>query len=109
MNIPLRPLGKVREIVQSVGLDISYAYDDLVFSDHSVFILKFNDDRENELHLYFNADCNPSEANELEGKLTAAAKTGSLMVKREGFFKIFQKEEAEELQIEFIKQIDEVV
>lgn len=100
---PLRPLGKIREIVQSTGLDISYAYDDLVFSDHSVFILQFHDDRVNELHLFFNVDCNPSEAEELEGKLKAAAKTGDFIIKREGFFQIFQKEGAEELQIEFIK------
>ena len=103
MKIPLRPLGKVREIVQSCGLDISYAYDDLIFSDHSVFILQFNDNQEDVLSLYFNSDCNLSEAKELESKLTIAAKIGGFRIKHEGSFKISQNEEAEELRIEFIK------
>ena len=37
----LRPLGIVKEIVESAGMGISYAYDDLVFMEHNAFLLQF--------------------------------------------------------------------
>lgn len=40
----LRKLGVVREIVESVGMNIGHAYDDLVFLDHNAFLLQFHDD-----------------------------------------------------------------
>ena len=40
----LRPLGIVKEIVEAVGMDISYMYEDLVFIDHNAFLLQFTDD-----------------------------------------------------------------
>jgi hypothetical protein len=40
----LKPLGKVRELVESAGMAISYAYDDLVFLDHNAFLLQFDED-----------------------------------------------------------------
>lgn len=40
----LKPLGKLKELVESVGMGISYAYEDLVFLDHNAFLLQFGDD-----------------------------------------------------------------
>lgn len=102
MNISFRPLGKVRDIVLSTGLDISYAYEDLVFSDHSLFILRFDQEKEDTLHLYFNADCNPTEAAVMENRLVKAGHIGEFNINHAGSFKISQKGEKEELQIEFL-------
>lgn len=101
MTIPVMPLGKIRDIVQSTGLDISYAYEDLVFSDHSLFILRFDTEKPEKLYLYFNQDCNPEEA-ELFGKiLVLAAKTEGFAIVNSGLFSVEQFGEKEEIQIKF--------
>ena len=40
----LRPLGKVKELVESIGMGMSFAYEDLVFLEHNAFILQFGED-----------------------------------------------------------------
>jgi hypothetical protein len=97
------PLGKVRDIVQSTGLDISYAYDDLVFSDHSVFILRFDKEKPEKLYLYFNEDCNREEAEILEKSLVGGGKIGGFDVINSGLFSVEQVGEKEELEIKFIE------
>jgi len=53
----LKPLGMVKNIVEEAGMGISYAYEDLVFLDHSSFLLQFvDDDREVKVHVNSEAD-----------------------------------------------------
>jgi len=40
----LKPLGKLKELVESAGMGVSYAYDDLVFLDHNGFLMQFDED-----------------------------------------------------------------
>lgn len=41
MGIPYRPLGLVKEALEQIGIEVSYAYEDLVFIQHNHFLLKF--------------------------------------------------------------------
>ena len=102
MNIPFRPLGEVRDIVQATGLDISYAYEDLVFSDHSVFILRFADEATKKLYLYFNSACIEPEANALTEKLITAGKGMGFEILKAGSFTLTQASEIEEIEIKFL-------
>jgi hypothetical protein len=38
-----KPLGQVKELVESLGMEVSYAYEDLVFLQHNSFLLQFDD------------------------------------------------------------------
>ena len=50
-------LGLVKNIVESVGMGISYAYEDLVFLEHNSFLLQFTvDDRQVLIHVNSAAD-----------------------------------------------------
>lgn len=102
MSITYRPLGKVRDLVQAIGLDISYAYDDLVFSDHSMFILQFENQNDYRLKLFFNTECNKQEAEIVEKKLKAEAKIAKLEIINSGLFELNQIDEKEELEIRFV-------
>ena len=102
MNMSLRPLGKVRDIVQSTGLDISYAYDDLVFSDHSVFILRFDNRVHEKLYLHFNTECNREEAEIFEISIVNSGKIGGIEIIKDKNFVLKQKEGKEEIDIEFL-------
>ena len=53
-----RDLEKVRQIVLSAtGLEISYAYDDLVFPENTIFLMQFDDTDLNNLFVSFQEDC----------------------------------------------------
>ncbi len=52
-----RELGLVREALTAAGMDISYAYEDLVFLEHNGFLLQFTDTpRELIIHVHNEAD-----------------------------------------------------
>jgi hypothetical protein len=104
-NIEFRPLGKVRELVQMTGIDISYAYDDLVFSEHSVFIIRFDETSKTLLHLYFNEECNPREAEIMKKRLAVAAKMEGFDLVNRGKYIIDQIEGKEELEINFLELV----
>lgn len=66
-----RDLEKVRVIIEeATGLEVSYAYDDLVFPDHTAFIIQFDANNEASFFCYFHQDCNPEDKKDLEKKLT---------------------------------------
>ena len=49
-----RDLETVRQIILfSTGLEVTYAYDDLVFPDNTVFIIQFDDVDLNNLYIHF--------------------------------------------------------
>lgn len=53
-----RDLETVRQIVlTATGLEISYAYDDLVFPENTIFIVQFDDNDVNHLFCHFQEDC----------------------------------------------------
>ena len=59
-----RPLGKITALLADLGLEVTYAYDDLVFVQHSAFMLQFTDDPAI-LKLFINTECEPETANDV--------------------------------------------
>ena len=43
-QIPIKKLGVVKEVLEAVGMEIAYAYEDLVFPNHNALLLQFTDD-----------------------------------------------------------------
>jgi len=103
MSVNFRPLGYVMEILESVGLPVSYSYDDLVFVENNSLLVKFNDENAKELHLYFNKDLDPAVAVGLEYTLMEAAIEKGFQFVNSGTYKIRQKDEkVEELELVFL-------
>jgi hypothetical protein len=94
-------LGTAKEIINTTGLDVTYAYDDLVFVEHSPFLIQFDDDNPRNLKLYFNTDCESDAAGKLEAQLTAAATAKDFTIQKSGRFTLQQKEGAEEVEVKF--------
>jgi hypothetical protein len=101
MSVIFRPLDKAIEIAESTGLGVSYAYEDLVFSDNSVFILQFDDTNKNNLLVHFNNDCEPTLVENLISVLTEKSKEKDFQLIRKGTFSLSEIEGTEELQISF--------
>ena len=105
MKKPFRPLGEIIDMVSATGLDVSYAYEDLVFSEHSVFIIKFDDSIKDSLHLYFNTDCDDDVACDIEQKLIKASMEKGIDLILKGSFELKSKENSQEIEIAFIDDL----
>lgn len=103
MTALFRPLGKVRDIVQATGFDIAYAYDDLVFSEKSIFVIRFDEKVMEKLHVYFNIDCHKTESDIIENRLKVACKIAGFDVASVAKFSVKQLEGKEELELNFIE------
>ena len=101
MTNPYRPLGKIGNIIKATGLEMSYAYDDLVFSGNSVFILRFDDDVETCLHLYINIDCFKKDALLFEKQIQKASEIEGFTICSFGSFSLKQLDGKNEIEIHF--------
>lgn len=95
-----RDLEKVRAIIaDATGLDIAYAYDDLVFPDHTAFIIQYDNDNQFNLFYHHHEDCvQPDEAKIFEN-LELVCKKHHFTIERKGAFSLEQK--GEEVDIHF--------
>jgi hypothetical protein len=107
MALKFMPLNKVSMMMQEVGFEPGYAYDDLVFSNDAVFLIQFDLVDKNKLLLYFNEDCEQNTARKLEiGLIKAAAKQDFNLV-MSGSFSIFQEDGSEEITIRFVSLVED--
>ncbi len=98
----LRPLGIAKEIVEEIGHEAVYAYDDLLFIAHNAFLVQFDDGRKSNLKVFFNVDCEPEAAGRLERALVEAAQARKFTVETAGKFELVQPEGASEFQVRFV-------
>jgi len=98
-NAEPKPLGKITAILADLGLEVTYAYDDLVFVQHSAFLLQFTD-QPNTLKLYTNSECDPREANNVACNMVFAFHEAGFIANPSGKFALTQNED-ETLRLEF--------
>ena len=87
-----RPLGKVTAILAGLGLEVTYAYDDLVFIQHSAFLLQFTEEP-NTLMLYSNNECDAREASNIASTIVLAFDKGGFVAEPAGQYSISQNED----------------
>ncbi len=97
-------LEKVRFIIKDAcGLDIAYAYEDLVFSEHGLFIIQFAKGGGNVLDCWFNKDCIELNRINMFNSLAKTATLNGMEMSYKGKFEMAQKEGKEEIDIKFDK------
>ncbi|QEN03852.1 hypothetical protein EW093_03760 [Thiospirochaeta perfilievii] len=99
MNTRFRPFDTAKDIINACGLDISYFYDDLIFSDHSLFILQFDDHRPEVIKLFFNRDCELDKKIEIKDKLYKEGLERGIALMDEGMFFLRDSHETGEISI----------
>lgn len=99
MEQTLRPLGTVMQLLEELGHEVTYAYEDLVFVNHSDFLLQFGETG-SVLHLFFNNECTKKEAEAIEESLIPAADKKGLSITTKGRYSL-SEEPDENLQIRF--------
>lgn len=99
-----KPLGKVSALMQKVGFETGYAYDDLVFADNAVFIIQMDKSDASRLMLFINHECEKTEAMRIENKLIQfSGSYGFKTIENKGLFSMAQKEGSEEIDLKFYK------
>ncbi|MBL4901704.1 MAG: hypothetical protein JKY62_03550 [Desulfocapsa sp.] len=98
--MPLRPLGTVKEILESAGMNISYAYEDLVFLDHNAFLLQFTD-KEQEVLIHINEEAVEDEIVQDLALLQQQAEENKMVFSQAGYYRLSQADE-ENINIEFL-------
>jgi len=95
-----RNLEAVRYIVkEATGLDIMYAYEDLVFPEHGAFIIRFDDSNEKNLFCHFHSDCNTEDVTTLFKSLLEAARKDEFTIEKMNSYAMEQV--GEEVEIRF--------
>lgn len=100
MTIPLRPLGLIKTMVEAIGLDVSYVYDDLVFIEKNAFLLQMSEERGDDLWVWFNTDSTPDDRPLILSRLQSEGAKLSLQLQEKGTYSMqgFDGEESFQLQ-----------
>ncbi|TVM18234.1 hypothetical protein DPQ33_05620 [Oceanidesulfovibrio indonesiensis] len=101
-----RPLGLLREIMETIGLEATYAYDDLVFASHNVYLVQFPEDAGGSLRLFFNKDCEEDTARAIENAFVQEAARRDLKAVRAGLYELIASEEDEEIEVTLMPEAD---
>lgn len=103
MTVPLRPLGYIRKLVNAVGLDITHAYEDLVYIEHNAFLLQMGDSGEI-VNLYFNTESDVEQRDTIADRLKTEGQARQLKIIRKGLFTMRQKSDGENIEIQFFDE-----
>ncbi|MDC7239319.1 MAG: hypothetical protein PQJ50_03060 [Spirochaetales bacterium] len=100
MVFPPKPLGFVKEGLNRMGLEISHVYEDLIFPDHSAYLIQFGIEN-HELNIYFNGDCPDDERIKLKDELISEmAGNIGFSLNFTGSF-VMEQDEDEEIKLTF--------
>lgn len=97
----LYPLGKVKQIVEAIGMGVSYAHEDLVFLEHNAFLLEFTGS-ESEVLVHLNIEGNEEELIDDLVRLQDEAESAGLQFNEGCPYRLSEVDE-ENIRIEFIE------
>jgi hypothetical protein len=101
MDIPYRPLGLLRELIESIGLQITHVFDDLLFIEHNAFLLQMGKEGA-DVRLWFNSESLPAERSGIAATLMRVGMECGLRVDRRGTFRMTQQEGDQEFRLELL-------
>jgi hypothetical protein len=99
-EITEKPLGKITGILADLGLEVTYAYDDLVFVQECAFLLQFTDDPST-LKLFTNTECHPAEANTVASNMVIEFDKSGFTAEPSGKFTLTENDD-QTVSIEFV-------
>lgn len=101
-DIIFRNIEKIRFIIKdATGLDIMYAYEDLFFAEHGVFLIKIGDKKQNNLECFFNKECNENNSLIMLEKLMISANLNGMTLLNKGYFEMQQNKGEETFSLIF--------
>lgn len=97
----LYPLYKVEALLKEAGYEISYAYDDLVFINHSKILIQFSSRADHELILHIHKTCDQEEQDQIFSDLYGLAKKQGTELVAGELFDFHKADEPDNVTIQF--------
>ncbi len=101
MTVPYRPLGLISAMIEEMGLEVTYAYEDLIFISHNAFLLRMGEKGE-EVYLYFNQECEFDKRGEILKTITELGASRKLEIIDSGTYEMEPRDD-EQLDIRFVE------
>jgi len=98
-----RPLGLIKNMLDQLGLELTHCYEDLVFVQHSAFLLRM-ETRGQDVSLFFNTEADPAQQEEIRQTLISAGKTQNLIISERGTFSLTANEDDQSLDLTFYEE-----
>lgn len=96
-------LDKIRFIIKdATGLDVAYAYDDLVFAENAIFIIQFDATDSNTFNCYFNIDCIEANRMAMLASLHATAELNASVIHYKGKFELLMNDQEDTFGVRFL-------
>lgn len=100
-DLHFRPLGTLKNVLEGLGEEVSYAYDDLIFIQHNNYLLQFGETAE--LILFFrNGESNRAETEQQFSDLVNAGEQKGLEIVFAGEYSLVDNDD-ETISIEFVE------
>jgi hypothetical protein len=101
-KVKFRPMGKIINIIEALGLEVNHYYDDLVFVNNSVFIVQYDDEDDCKIHIHFNKECAYEDSLKIFSAIENLSKEEGLKAVKGNIFILSQVSGKEEIQIKFL-------
>ncbi len=96
-----RDLEMARALIKdATGLDVMYAYEDLVFPEHGAFIIRFDDSNSNNFMCYFHEECIENESKQIFDNLREICTANKCTIESKGSYRYKQK--GENFEVHFL-------
>lgn len=103
-NMYITEIEKLRFIMRdATGLDIMYAYENLVFSEHGLYVFETDSKKLNEIHCYFNIDFEKSKQLLFLEKMILSASLNGMVLLNKGTFEMTQNPDGQSVSLMFHK------
>jgi hypothetical protein len=99
-QIPLRPLGILKTLLEGLSFEITHCYEDLIFIESNVFLLRMEAQGE-DVSLFFNTDSEVEKRDEVGKMLRNTGKKQSLNISSSGTFQMTADEHDGTITLEF--------
>ena len=100
-EIPQKPLSLIMEITESIGFEVTYEFDDLVFISHNVLIYRFTPTG-SQMEFFFNRECDADVEQRLTADLINAGKARGITFAKQGYYTLSDAGD-ENISIEFFE------
>ena len=104
MGLRYRPLGVVKDMLEQIGIEVTYTYEDLVFIKHNSFMLQFGTTGEM-LFYYTNIETHETEEKQLFAAVHTLANAQGFTLVHRGSYRL-SAEDGEELRLSFLNNND---
>lgn len=98
--IPFRPMGIIKMVLEGLGYQVTYCYEDLIFIEHNAFLLRM-EDRGEAVSIFFNAESEPDKRPGIAEAIATAGHTAHLAFTRQGTYAMIPTTDESSFSIEF--------